>query len=319
MQSFFSGAGLSVEFFRPLGGLLFSVALSLAVAQLIESFRWTEFLAKITAPLVRHARFGAAAGASFSLAFFSPSAANALLAEGMAKGELSRRELLLAVIFNSAPSFFVHLPSLAAMAWAFLGEHAIPYLVLVCSAALLRTAVVSFAGHFLLPPRDAGGAAAIAARPRRSWQELLRSAGKRLWRRLVRLCLFTSLVYYDGFLLQRNGFFSWAEAVMGTYGAGFFLRPQALSIVALNLAAENGASFSAAASLLHSGQISPREVVLALLVGNIVSSPMRAFRHQLPSYAGLYAPVLAGFLVAASQGARAAALILVTVLYYYWS
>ena len=95
-----------------------------------------------------------------------------------------------------------------------------------------------------------------------------------------------------------------------------FLKPQAMSIVVLHLAAELGAALSAAGSVLNTGGLDSRDVVLALLVGNILATPMRAIRHQLPSYSGFFRPALALKLVLTNQGLRALSLALVTWLYY---
>ena len=58
-------------------------------------------------------------------------------------------------------------------------------------------------------------------------------------------------------------------------------------------------------------------LVLALMVGNILSTPMRAIRHQLPAYAGFYRPALALRLILANQGLRAASMAVVTLLYWW--
>ena len=64
---------------RPLTRLLFAMCIGLLIANIVEALRWTQPLARLSAPLVRLARLREAAGASFSMAFFSPAAANALL------------------------------------------------------------------------------------------------------------------------------------------------------------------------------------------------------------------------------------------------
>ena len=74
---------------------------------------------------------------------------------------------------------------------------------------------------------------------------------------------------------------------------------------------------SAAESQPHEGKGHARDVVLALMVGNILSTPVRAVRHQFPSYAGFFRPALALRLILANQGLRAASMALVTVFYYY--
>lgn len=68
--------------------------------------------------------------------------------------------------------------------------------------------------------------------------------------------------------------------------------------------------------MLQTGGLEARDVVLALMVGNILSTPMRAIRHQLPAYAGFYRPALALRLILANQGLRAASMAVVTWLYW---
>jgi hypothetical protein len=295
------------------------MAVSLALAQLVESLGWTEGIARLAAPLVRFARFGPAAGASFALAFFSPAAANALLAENRAGGAMSRKELVAANLFNSAPAFLVHLPSLAALAFSFLGPAAVPYLGLVFSAAMMRTAAVALYGHIVLPRRPKTPLEPPRAeRPSLISRDTLRKAGRRLLKRLKKTALFTIPVYCALFFLQHAGVFAGLETWMaGQAGVFRLVSPQAFSVVALYVAAENGAAFSAAAVLLGTGAVLPREAVVALLAGNILSSPVRAFRHQLPSYAGFFSPGPALMLVSANQILRAVSLTAVTLLYWF--
>ena len=88
---------------RPLTRLLFAMCIGLLIANIVEALRWTQPLARLSAPLVRLARLREAAGASFSMAFFSPAAANALLSDSHAKGEISLRELVLATCSTACP------------------------------------------------------------------------------------------------------------------------------------------------------------------------------------------------------------------------
>lgn len=124
---------------RPLTRLLFAMCIGLLIANIVEALRWTQPLARLSAPLVRLARLREAAGASFSMAFFSPAAANALLSDSHAKGEISLRELVLANLFNSLPAYMVHLPTMLFMLWPVLGAPALIYTGLTLAAAALRT------------------------------------------------------------------------------------------------------------------------------------------------------------------------------------
>lgn len=106
---------------RPLLRLLLGLACGLLVANLLEALRWTRHLARLAAPLARAAHLREVAGASFSLAFVSPAAANGLLSQSHQQGEISDRELMLANLFNSLPAYLVHTPTIFLLTWPVIG------------------------------------------------------------------------------------------------------------------------------------------------------------------------------------------------------
>ncbi|MGE9984286.1 hypothetical protein [Desulfovibrio sp. SGI.169] len=314
-------AALWHALFWPMLRLLLGLAAGLLVANLLEALRWTRHLARLAAPLARAAHLRDVAGASFSLAFVSPAAANGLLSDSHAAGEISSRELMLANLFNSLPAYLVHAPTIFLLTWPVLGAPAALYVGLTLLAAAGRTGFTVLLARRLLPPPAPGRLVCKTGDTARTdWGAALRKAWGRFLRRLPKLVYFTAPVYVLMYLLQRYGFFSLAEAWLAAHmGWLSFLKPQAMGIIALHLAAELGAALGAAGSVLQAGGLAPRDVVLALMVGNILSTPMRAIRHQLPSYTGFFRPALALRLVLANQGLRAASMALATLLYYYLS
>lgn len=299
--------------------LLASLAVGLLVANIIESLELTRSMARVASPLVRLGHLRDVSGASFSMAFFSSVASNSLLAESYDKGELSARELKFANLFNSLPAYLTHLPTLFFMTWPVLGYPAAVYVGLTLLAAALRTGGTIIAGRLMLPPLPEGCVTCrLDERPPLQKGDALRRAWKRFTRRLPRLLLFTIPVYVLMALAQQYGVFRAVEAWLGTNVGGMsFLRPEALSIVVLHLAAEFGAAVSAAGSVLDTGTMTHRDIVLALLVGNVLSTPMRAFRHQFPAYAGYFRPALALQLVLANQVLRATSITFVGIVYYW--
>ncbi|MDL2317437.1 hypothetical protein LJC59_10290, partial [Desulfovibrio sp. OttesenSCG-928-A18] len=312
IQSLYSGLLL------PLLRLVLTMCIGLLLASLLESLHWTRFVAKLAKPLARAGRLGDVAAASFALAFFSPAASNALLAERHATGELSKKELIFANLFNSSPTFLVHLPTLFSLAYAFLGTRAFVYVGLSFLAAALRTGATIMAGRLLLPARPPSEVKTEERhRKRPLWRETMSITLRRFKKRIGKLLIFTVPIYCVFFILAQSGVFKAAEAWLAAHaGVLSFLNPQAISIIALYLVSESGAAMSAAASLANAGTLGPHEIILALLTGNILSTPMRAIRHQFPSYAGYFNPALAALLVIMNQICRAASLILVAVGYY---
>ncbi len=305
----------------PLLRLLFFVSLGLMIANLIEALNWTHVMARFATPLTRLSHLQDVSGASFSMAFFSGVSANSMLAEYYEKGKLSKKQLILSNLFNSLPTYFLHLPTVFFITLPFLGSAAAVYVSLTLGAALLRTGCTVILGRILLPaPQEQCVACVLNEKTTRSWREALRTSWKRFKSRIKKIVVFTVPIYILIFVLNRVGMFKMLSKFLADH-VGFlsFLSPEALGIVVFHVAAEFTAGLAAAGALLQKGDLGAREVILALLVGNILSSPIRAFRHQFPYYAGIFRPQIAFRLIAYNQTLRALSVLFITVLYYYAS
>lgn len=302
----------------PIIRITFFITLGLFIANLIESLNWTHRLAVLARPLIRIGRLSAVTGASFSVAFFSGVSANTMLAEAFDKGQMTRKELILANLFNSLPRFFLHLPTVFFLTAPLIKMGAVLYVGLTFSAAILQTILVVLAGRLLLPANDGSCAAAPPHHGKTGWKEAVQKSIRRLKKRIVKIMSFMIPVYLLFFLFNRYGLFTAVEGFIAEK-AWFlsWLNPQSLGIVVLHVTAEFSAGLAAAGALLAANSLTIKEVVMALLVGNILSTPIRAIRHQLPYYTGIYSPQLALQLVGVSQTARAFCVILVAVVYYH--
>jgi hypothetical protein len=240
-----------------------------------------------------------------------------MLAEGYDQGRLSRRELILANLFNSLPANFLHLPTTFFIAFPLIKGAAFVYLGLTVGAAVLRTLFVALLGRMLLPaPQGTVADVDLPTAPEHPLRAALNNAVKRFKRRIRKIVKITVPIYIFFYALTEAGFFAAAERFMADHVSWLsWLTPQALSILTFQMAAEFTAGLAAAGSLMTSGAMEAREIVLVLLVGNVLSSPIRALRHQYPYYAGIFRPVLAMQLIAYSQGFRALSLVVVAVLY----
>lgn len=306
--------------FRPLLRLIFSISLGLAIGNIIEALHWGRFLTKISAPLVRMAHLQDVSGAAFTMAFFSSITANTYLAEQYEQGKIIRKELYFSNLLNSTPVLFLHLPSLFFLAVPFLGKAAFWYVGVVVSAALFRTLVTVIAGRFVLPPTPEGCVTCeLDDNAPKGAKEVIQRVTSLFIRRIRRVLLVTIPVYTVVFVLNRLGVFqALNDVVGGNNGLLPFIKPEAAGVLILSLAAEMTASMAAAGALLTEGTIQAKDVVLALLAGNILSSPMRAIRHQLPIYMGIFPSRLAFWLVVCNQSIRACSLILFTFVFYLW-
>ncbi len=305
----------------PLLRICVFIAIGVFVGNLIESMNWTRFMARLAAPLVRLGRLRDISGASFSMAFFSGITANTMLAEAYEQKKLTYRELVLSNLFNSLPTYFLHLPTTFFIMVPLIKAAALPYILLTITAAVLRTMTVVVLGRLILDPKpDQCVECRLPGDEKLNWKDVFAKAWNRFKSRFKKIIIFTVPIYTLFFILQQAGFFNWIEEVMAEHVYFLaWLSPQALSIVAMQLAAELSAGLAAAGAMLDSGALGIREVVLALITGNILSSPMRAVRHQLPYYAGIFNPGLALKLIFYNQSLRVGSLILVGTAYYLWT
>lgn len=306
--------------FWPLIRLTFFISVGLLVGNLIESLHWTRHAAKLAAPLARRARLKDVSAASFSMAFFSGIAANTMLAEAHERGDISDRELILSNLFNSLPTYFLHLPTIFFIAAPFIGNTAAVYVGLTAFAAILRTVTITVSGRYLLPPLTEG---CLPCRldemeAKRKKSSAFRKTWDRFLKRLPKVIYITVPIYTLFFVVKQLGLFGWLQGMMaGQTGVFSFLPPEALSIVAFHMASEFTAGLAVASALIADANLTQAQVVLALLLGNILSSPMRAFRHQFPYYAGIFKPRMAMKLIIHNQLLRAVSIIIVGSVYAY--
>jgi hypothetical protein len=305
----------------PLLRLVFFISLGLMIGNLIESLNWTHGVARLASPLVRAAHLSDIAGASFSMAFFSSVTANTMLSEAYEQKKITKQELVFSNLFNSLPVYFLHLPTLFFLAVPLIKEVAFIYVGLTLSAAFLRTLCILFVARWVLPGHEEH---CVTCRLEENRVTTLAQAFKKAWlrfqQRIRRILLITVPIYTAVFILNRMGMFGFLQEWLAQHVKLLaWLQPESLGIVALQLTAEISAGLAAAGALLDHGSLAVREVVLALLVGNVVSSPMRAVRHQFPFYAGVFKPKVAAELITYNQVFRTGSIILVGIIYYFLS
>jgi hypothetical protein len=266
---------------------------------------------------LRWGHLRAESGASFTAAFFSGIMANTMLMTFYQEGRISRRELVVAYLFNGGlPTYMLHLPTTFFIILPLTRQAGLIYLGLTLAAALVRSVGLLAYGRWWLPaPAGRGGvppdAPPAPARQKKLWQEIW---GK-FNRRFTRVILYTLPIYFLIFIANEQGLFRWLRDAAAAHAAVGFLPVEAASVVIFSVAAEFTSGMAAAGAFLQAGALTVPQTVMALVLGNIVATPIRALRHQLPSHVGIFAPKLGTELLLLSQGIRLVSLILVAALY----
>ena len=302
---------------QPLLRLMIFIAIGLFAANFIESLNWTRKIAAISRPLVHMGHLSERVGAAFSMALISGVAANTMLAESYEKKLINKKELILANLFNSLPTYFLHLPTIIVITLPFIKGAAFIYVGITFTAALFRTITIVLVGRLTLPPSKISVTIDVNNEKTKTRSQIIIKTIKRFRKRIKKIALFTVPIYICVYILNQLDFFIFLETSLSEYLFYFpWLSPQALGIISLHMAAEITAGVAAAGALLKDGLMTNNEIVLALLVGNILSSPLRAVRHQFPYYAGIFSPKLAIELIFYNQSFRIISLILAAILYF---
>jgi hypothetical protein len=303
---------------KPLARALLFMGLGLTVAMFIEARGLSRRLGRLAAPLTNWARLPRAAAASFTLALVSGPAANGLLSEALERGELRPRALAVANLLNGSwPTFIVHLPSTLAVAAALAGRAGLAYTAVMFAAATLRLFGASALGRLLLPAapgRPPGPGDEEASKP---WPEIWPGLKTRLRRRLLALISVAAPVYYLITLAAHLGFFIWLKEIAALHFPDFFLPAEAAALVIFAFTSEFSSGFAAAGALIENSSLTVPQAAAALVLGNIIATPIRVLRWQLGAYMGFFQVRLGLALITLNQLFRVLSLILALAAFWF--
>ena len=308
-SSFKDPAFLWKRLVKPLLRMTLLISLGLFAGQIIEASGWTGRLSAIVRPLMRWGHLPDGSGASFTTAFVSGTAAQAMLVTFHEEGKLTRKEVILTSLLNGLPAYFLHLPTTFFIILPLAGQAGLLYLVLTLLATLLRTAGLVTYSRFSLPPRPVE--MADEKKTKKDWQALIQDTWQKFVKRLKRIMLLVVPVYLVVMLVSQLGFFIWLRLQLAGGITSTVVPIESMSVVIFSLVAEFTSGFAAAGALLEAGTLTIRETVIALLLGNVIATPVRALRHQLPYYMGIFQPKLGGLLIALGQTLRVISVIIV--------
>ena len=304
----------------PLCRLMFFIGVGLFVGQLIEATGWTRTLAALARPLFRFGRMGSLCSAAFTMAFFSGAAANAMLYDGYQEGKISKKELFAANIVNHLPAFFLHLPTTVFIVLPLTGWAGVFYFLITFLATLFRMAAALVFGRLVCGGRmracqemDGEHAGPPVKQGKPFWKDIR----PRLIRRFSRIAVYVVPIYTVVFVFNAAGGFAWARQALAEAVTSRLVPMESISLVVLSFVAEFTSGFAAAGALMDAGMLNVKQTTLALLIGNVVAFPIRALRHQLPRYMGIFSPGMGLQLLGTGQGLRVLSLALCGCIYYW--
>ena len=304
----------------PLSRLMMFIAIGLLVGQIIEVSGWIKQMAVLARPLFRFGHLGDHCSAAFTTAFFSGVSANAMLLGFFKEGRITRRQLFLSNFINQLPAFFLHLPTTFFIVIPLTGRAGGLYFLITFLAVVLRTVLFLAYGRLSLPSPVMEEQSTVENTPSQKpkpWGDIWNRVKSRLPRRIARIAVYVVPIYTLVFVLNAMGLFVKLREALAGYVVTSFMPMESLSVIILSFAAEFTSGFAAAGALLEAGVLTIKQTVVALLIGNILAFPVRALRHQLPRYIGIFSPKMGTQLLLMGQGFRVTSIMVMGIIYYF--
>ncbi|KAF1076652.1 nucleoside recognition domain-containing protein [Methanogenium sp. MK-MG] len=287
-------------------------------AELIMAFNATARISRISRPLTTWSNLHHECGISFMMAFISPKAANAMLAKYHRDGIITRREMVVAALMNSFPNVMMHWRYLLPVYIPLLGLTGLVYFAILVAVGIIKTVIVMVAGRWMLPVPAAPEKEITAPPPRPGWKEGVQKALKASAASLRHILVISVPTIVIVAVFISLGFFDTVADVMQGFGAWFPIPAAGFAIIAAQFGSFI-AGASVASTLLAAGTLTPHEIVITLLVGNILSSVTRAIRWYGTSYAAIFGPRTGAVIQGLSTGLRVVVMIgIVAVLSLVW-
>lgn len=312
----------------PLLRLLLFISIGLLAGQVIESFGWTRQVAVLARPIFGFSNLGNRCSAAFTTAFISGAAANAMLLDFYEDNKISKMQLFLSNYINHFPAFFLHLPTTVFIVLPLTGIAGAFYFLITFLATLLRTLCFLLFGRLYLKPQDGTGEKTgchiepsstgdgLDKGDKKDVAFIIKRIKSKLPARITNIIIWVLPIYTIVFILNLNGFFDYLNKTLSNYVTVTIMPVESLSVVILSFAAEFTSGFAAAGALMNAGVITIKQTVIALLLGNVLAFPIRALRHQLPRYMGIFSPKMGLQLLLSGQFFRVLSIILMGTLYY---
>jgi len=278
------------------------IVLGLILAEVIVALNAVNKIASLSRPLTRFGHLSDRSGATFMMAFFSAASANSMLASYYNDGDIEKRELLLASLVNSFPATTMHWRSLLPVLVPLLGVTGIIYFCLLMLVGLIKTTIVILVGRLLLETK-VYHPVIDETFERPSLKEALTIGIKASKNNVKKVVKMTSITMFLVAVLINLGAFDMLTSHLALLTNYLPLPAAGLGIIAAQFAGYIPA-YTIAGGLMATGELTGKEVVVTLLVGNVITSVTRAIRWFVPSHVGIFGPRIGTELVFLSTGLR---------------
>lgn len=301
--------------------LIIYISIGVLLAQILEVSGLIKYFSILAWPVTKLGGLGQTSGPAFIVAFQSGAVANSMLVASTDRGSLNKRQLYSSVLVVSCLSLFAHLPTYVIPIGSVFGLKATAMLFGVRFGAIVFEIIaILLVSNFVIRswtdkkfPAKAIDTPSEVRSVRKNSKKFWATVWLRSKRTLRRLIIFLLPTFAIMVVAEYFGFFKWLSDALPSLFTLSFLPSQATVIIpAQAMSLYNGAI--AAANFLDDGSLTAKQVVLIILIGSLITAPIRTVKHALPTYIAVLGPKAGIVMAVSAQILRSIFLIIFIVL-----
>lgn len=256
------------------------------LAELIIAFKLTHKLSWLTRPVTDFGHLKRCCGLTFLSAFASPVAANSMLMGFYKEKKISANELVVAALVNSFPASFMHWRWMLPAIIPVLKTTGLIYLGIFTINGFMKTVVVLVIGRMIFPKNNYGYTEIKEKEKGRSLKEAVFISARNTRKIAIRMLGIILPITLIVFILINTDLFAALTVYFEKITKYLPVPAEGIPIITAQFA-NNIAAFTVAGNLLSENLITPKGIILSLLVGSIFSYALK-LRVFIPSHIGIF-------------------------------
>ena len=267
------------------------IILGIIIGEFLITLKILDKIAILAKPIIGFAHLRKECGVSFLMSFASPTASDAMLADYHAKKLLTKKEMFLASLINCsfpgniAEFFLYSLPVTVPL----LGLAGIGYSIIFLLIGFVEAGLLMVVSRLILEKRQDTFEPAMdmEKKERIHLANAFTQSVKDSIPTIKRITLTIVPVLFVVCMLIEVGVFDVLASHLSDASPYLPISPAGLGIIIAQLG-DFTAACAVASPLLSAGEITGKEVIVALLTGNVLASTVMAFRSGMPYLIGIF-------------------------------
>ncbi|WP_321298334.1 hypothetical protein [Marinifilum fragile] len=285
--------------------IIITTSIASFIGNLIEERNWSQLMKRFTSPITRWANLPNISATAIFSSFFSLITANSMLTSAYESNQMSRKQLRVSAMCTSFMSYLYHSLRIMYPTIAAVGVVGASYFGLLFGLGFLVVFIALLASRYSKTIPDIQNDITVEKEERSAdtWRVSIEKARKKTYLVVNRMFLIAIPMFLFFSFLNEIGFFDLSDSLFKSSSLREYFPPESLAVASSMLGGILSAA-TVAAGFLKTGSLQAPHVLIALLMGNIISLPIRSLRRSLPSAMSVFPAKEALVIVLLNQGSR---------------